>query len=75
MEEVRQNHKELQLKGSDILDTMQEAERLNIPCDKLLENIEQFVANLEDLKNVVPTKGGRTFSSSRIDALIRRWTK
>lgn len=75
MEEVRQNHQELQVRGSDVLDAMQEAERLNIPRDKLMENIEQFVANLEDLKNVQPTKGGRTFSSSRIDSLIRRWTK
>ena len=75
MDDVREQHKELQLKGSDILDAMQEAERLNIPRDKLLDNIETFVANLEDLKNVQPTKGGRTFSSSRIDSLIRRWTK
>lgn len=75
MEEVRQEHQELQIRGSDLLDAMQEAERLNIPRDKLMENIEQFVSNLEDLKNVQPTKGGRTFSSSRIDALIRRWTK
>lgn len=75
MEEVRQQHQELQVRGSDILDVMQESERLNIPREKLLDNIEQFVANLEDLKNVQPTKGGRTFSSSRIDSLIRRWTK
>lgn len=74
MEEVRQRHLETQVRGSDVLDVMQEAERLDIPREKLIDNIEQFVANLENLKDI-PTKGGSTVTSSRIDNLIKRWKK
>ena len=63
------------LTDKDIFDALQQAQRLNMPIEALKQNIELFVANMDALEKVQPTKGGRTFSSSRIDALVRKWTK
>lgn len=75
LEEIREQHKDKVLPSGDALDALQEAERLNIPKDKLIQNIDLFVSNLEDLKSVRPSKGGAEFSSRRMNNLIRRWTK
>lgn len=63
------------LTDKDIFDALQQAQRLNMPIDALKQNIELFVANMDALEKVQPTKGGRTFSSSRVNALVRKWTK
>lgn len=63
------------LTDKDIYDALQQAQRLNMPIDALKQNIELFVANMDALEKVQPTKGGRTFSSSRVNALVRKWTK
>lgn len=63
------------LTDKDIFDALQQAQRLNMPIDALKQNIELFVANMDALEEVQPTKGGRTFSSSRVNALVRKWTK
>ncbi len=63
------------LTDKDIFDALQQAQRLNMPIEVLKQNIELFVANMDALEKVQPTKGGRTFSSSRINALVRKWTK
>lgn len=63
------------LTDKDIFDALQQAQRLNMPVEALKENIELFVANMDALEKVQPTKGGRTFSSSRVNALVRKWTK
>lgn len=63
------------LTDKDIYDALQQARRLNMPIDALKQNIELFVANMDALEKVQPTKGGRTFSSSRVNALVRKWTK
>lgn len=63
------------LTDQDIFDALQQAQRLRMPIEVLKKNIELFVANMDALEKVQPTKGGRTFSSSRIDALVRKWTK
>ena len=63
------------LTDKDIFDALQQAQRLNMPIEALKRNIELFVANMDALEKVQPTKGGRTFSSSRINALVRKWTK
>lgn len=63
------------LTDKDIFDVLQQAQRLNMPIDALKQNIELFVANMDALEKVQPTKGGRTFSSSRINALVRKWTE
>ena len=63
------------LTDKDIFDALQQAQRLNMPIEALEKNIELFVANMDALEKVQPTKGGRTFSSSRVNALVRKWTK
>ena len=63
------------LTDKDIFDALQQAQRLNMPIEALKQNIELFVANMDALEKVQPTKGGRTFSSSRINALVRKWTE
>ena len=63
------------LTDTDIFDALQQAQRLKMPVEALKQNIELFVANMDALEKVQPTKGGRTFSSSRVNALVRKWTK
>ena len=74
MEEIRDTNNNRLLPSGDVLDVMQQAERLKIPMEKLKDNIDLFVQHLDDLENVQPTKGGRTFSSRRLNALIKKWT-
>lgn len=74
LEEIRAEYNDKLLSSGDAIDTLQQAERLKIPTDKLIENIDIFVQHLDDLENVQPTKGGRKFSSQRLNALIRKWT-
>ena len=74
MEEIRETNNNRLLPSGDVLDVLQQAERLKIPTDKLKDNIDIFAQHLDELENVKPTKGGRTFSSQRLNALIRKWT-
>lgn len=62
------------LTDTDIMDALQQAQRLNMPVEALKQHINLFVANMDKLEKVQPTKGGRTFSSSRVNALVRKWT-
>lgn len=62
------------LTDTDIMDALQQAQRLNMPVEALKQHINLFVANMDALEKVQPTKGGRTFSSSRVNALVRKWT-
>lgn len=62
------------LTDKDIFDALQQAQRLRMPIEALKENIELFVSNMDALEKVQPTKGGGTFSSSRVNALVRKWT-
>ena len=75
LESIREDYNDQLLPSGDALDALQQAERLKIPHEKLLENIDLFVAHLDDLENVQPTKGGRTFSTRRLNALIKKWEK
>ena len=75
LETIREDYNDQLLPSGDALDALQQAERLKIPHEKLLENIDLFVAHLDDLENVQPTKGGRTFSQRRLNALIKKWEK
>ena len=74
MEEICDTNNNRLLPSGDVLDVLQHAERLKIPTEKLKDNIDLFVQHLDDLEDVKPTKGGRTFSSQRLNALIRKWT-
>ena len=81
LDDLRERHKNDLLRyrsgltDQDIFEAMQQAQRLRIPVDALKKNIELFVANMDALEKVQPTKGGRTFGSNRINALIRKWEK
>lgn len=74
MEDIRETNNNKLLPSGDALDALQQAQRLKIPVEKLKENIDIFVQHLDELENVKPTKGGRKFSSQRLNALIRKWT-
>ena len=74
MEEIREENNNKVLPSGDALDALQQAQRLKIPMDRFKENIDLFVQHLDDLENVQPTKGGRKFSTQRLNALIRKWT-
>ena len=73
MEEIRETNNNKILPSGDALDALQQAERLKIPMDKFKENIDMFVQHLDELEDIKPTKGGRKFSSQRLNALIRKW--
>ena len=79
LDDLREKHKNELLKyrsgltDQDIFDALQQAQRLRMPIEALKQNIELFVANMDALEKVQPTKGGRTFSSSRVNALVRKW--
>ena len=75
LEELREVYDDKMFSSGDALDALQEAERLNIPKDKLFDNIDMFISHLEELRNVKPSKGGAEFSSRRINNLIKKWTK
>ena len=74
MEEIREENNNKVLPSGDALDALQQVQRLKIPMDRFKENIDLFVQHLDDLENVQPTKGGRKFSTQRLNALIRKWT-
>ena len=74
MEEIRETNNNKILPSGDALDALQQAQRLKIPIEKFKENIDLFVQHLDELEDVKPTKGGRKFSSQRLNALIRKWT-
>ena len=81
LDDLRERHKNDLLRyrsgltDQDIYEALQQAQRLRIPVDALKKNIELFVANMDALEKVQPTKGGRTFGSNRINALVRKWSK
>lgn len=75
MDEMREIYGDKLYSSGDLLDVLTEAERLNIPHDKLKEHIDLFVSNVDAMKGVQPTKGGKTFSSSRINSLVKKWEK
>lgn len=80
LDDLREKYKNELLKyrsgltDQDIFEALQQAQRLRMPIEALKQNIELFVANMDALEKVQPTKGGRTFSSSRVNALVRKWT-
>lgn len=73
LEDIRSEYSNRLLPSGDALDALQQAERLKIPMDKFKENIDMFVQHLDELEDIKPTKGGRKFSSQRLNALIRKW--
>ena len=74
MEEIRETNNNKLLPSGDALDALKQAQRLKIPIEKFKDNIDLFVQHLDELEDIKPTKGGRKFSSQRLNALIRKWT-
>lgn len=74
LDDIQEDYTDRLYSSGDLLDVLQEAERLKIPHEKLKENLELFVSHLDELEKVKPTKGGRAFSSQRLKALIRKWS-
>ena len=75
LDQMREVYGDKIYSSGDALDALQEAERLNIPKEKLIDNLDMFISNLEKLKDVKPSKGGAEFSGRRINNLIKKWTK
>ena len=73
LDEMHDIYEDKLYSSGDLLDVLQEVERLNIPHDMLKQNMDLFIAHIDELEKVKPTKGGRTFSKSRLNALIKRW--
>lgn len=73
MEYLREQYGEKLFDSGDALDVLQEGQRLNIPPEKLRENYDLFASNLDKMEKLRKSPGGREFSQSRINKLIRKW--
>lgn len=75
LEDVKQDITLKMYDSGETLDTLEQAQRLNIPWDKLKEHFDLFASHLNELEKIEPTKGGARFSTRRISALINKWSK
>lgn len=75
LEDMRKKYSDKIYSSNDALDALQEVERLNMPVERLKENLELFTEHLDQLKKVRPSKGGAEFSSRRFNNLMDKWTK
>ena len=75
LDDLYEQYKDDLIPSGDALDVLQETERLKIPVEKVIDNIDLFVKHLDDLEDVQPTKGGRKFDSRRLNALIKKWER
>lgn len=74
MDYLREQYSEKLFDSGDALDVLQEGQRLNIPMDKLKENYDLFASNLNKMEKLRRSPGGREFTQSRIDKLIKKWS-
>lgn len=74
LEDINQDVSLNMYDSGDTLDTLEQAQRLNIPLDKLREHFDLFASHLDELEKIEPTKGGARFSTRRINALINKWS-
>ena len=75
MEDMRIRYSAKVFDSGDALDVYSEAERLNIPIEKVIKNFDFFAEHLDELEKVKPSKNGTVFSQRRIRNLINKWTK
>lgn len=75
MEDMRNRYSAKVFDSGDALDVYAEAERLNIPIEKVKKNFDFFAEHLDELEKVKPSKNGAVFSQRRIRNLINKWTK
>lgn len=74
MDYLREQYSEKLFDSGDALDVLQQGQRLNIPADKLKENFDLFASNLDKMEKLRRSPGGKEFSQSRIDKLIKKWS-
>lgn len=74
MEDLREQYSDKLFDSGDALDVLQEGQRLNIPLEKLQENYDLFASNLDKMEKLRRSSGGREFSQSRINKLIKKWS-
>lgn len=74
MEYLREQYSDKLFDSGDALDVLQQGQRLNISADKLKENFDLFASNLDKMEKLRRSPGGREFSQSRIDKLIKKWS-
>lgn len=74
MDYLREIYSEKLFDSGDALDVLQQGQRLNIPPERLRENYDLFASNLEKMEKLRRSPGGREFSQSRIDKLIKKWS-
>ena len=73
MEQMRERYSDKVFDSGDALDVLQQAQRLNIPYDKVAKYFDEFASNLDQLENVKPSREGREFSQRRINTLLKKW--
>lgn len=74
MEDMREKYSDKVFDSGDALDVLQQAQRLNIPYDKIAENYAEFATHLKDLEKIKPSRSGAEFSQRRINNLIEKWS-
>lgn len=74
MEQMRERYSDKVFDSGDALDALQQAQRLNIPYDKVAKYFDDFANNLDKLEQVKPSRAGREFSQRRINTLIKKWS-
>lgn len=73
MEYLREQYGNKLFDSGDALDVLQQAQRLNIPIDKVTKNYDLFASNLNKMEKLKPSKSGVEFSQRRINNLIKKW--
>lgn len=74
MEDMREDYSDKVFDSGDALDVLQQAQRLNIPFDKIAEKYEDFATHLEELEKIKPSKKGVGLTQEEIDELIDKWS-
>ena len=74
MDDLREQYGSKLFDSGDALDAVQQAQRLNIPMDKLKDNFDLFASNLDKMEKLKPSKNGAVFSQRRINNLIKKWS-
>ena len=74
MDYLREQYNDKLFDSGDALDVLQQGQRLNIPPEKLKENFDVFASNLDKMEKLRRSPGGKEFSQSRINKLIKKWS-
>lgn len=73
MENMREQYGDKLFDSGDALDVMQEAQRLNIPLEKIQQNYEVFASNISELESMPTPKSNKTMSAIKVAKLIKKF--